>query len=91
MSNFEKAIAANAMHLTVELERVQALKLAKSLGAKPRDELREIADSNPALLREWIAELVASHEQARREAEMFHAALDRLRTAEHSRIRNVAA
>ena len=73
------------------IEKTSAHILAKSLAAKQQSELRAVANSSPALVREWIAELAAAQEQSKRELELFHAALDQLRTAEHARIRDVAA
>ena len=69
----------------------QALQLAHGLSARDAAGLRAVADSNPALVREWMAELAVWHLQTQRDADLFRAVLDALRTAETSRIRDVAA
>ena len=73
------------------LDKAHALKLASNLLTKRPSELCAVAGSNPALLREWIEELVRWREQARRETALFDSVIDELHAAQHSAIRETAA
>lgn len=80
-----------SVHATAGSAQQQAMTLAKALSAKGFQDMRGVANSNPALLREWVTELTEAHEQAKRDTEMFHAVLDKLRAAERGQRRDVAA
>ncbi len=73
------------------LDKAQALAWARNWLAKDPYEVCSIATSNPALLREWIDELMRWREQSRRETELFHEVIAHLRAAECLTIRGVAA
>ena len=62
--------------------RLPALTLAKALTAKRIENVQLVADTNPALLREWTAELTAAYEQSKQELDLVRTALATLRAAE---------
>jgi hypothetical protein len=79
----------NSLSDNANPSKSQARNLAKVLLAKGRDELRSVADNNPALMREWIAELASSLDETQRDAELFASILDTLKASEKSRIHGV--
>jgi len=73
------------------LDKAHALKLASNLLTKRSSELCAVAESNPALVREWIEELAQWCEQARRETALFDNVIDDLHAAQRPAIREAAA
>jgi hypothetical protein len=61
--------------------RVQLERLAASILAKPVHELAEIANVNPAIYNEWIAEISLRNAEAREEARKMSMALESLKQA----------
>jgi len=53
----------------------QTMLLANILSAKSNDEIEQIANSNPELIREWLDELQQSRDKARYKAETLREAI----------------
>ena len=60
------------------ITRVQLERLAASILMKSPHELAEIASVNPAIYREWIAEIARRNDEAREEAQKRSRALQSL-------------
>jgi hypothetical protein len=60
------------------ITRVQLERLAATILRKSPHELAEIASVNPAIYREWIAEIGRRNEEAREEAQKMSRALQSL-------------
>ena len=63
------------------ITRVQLERLVASILMKSPNELAEIASVNPAIYREWIAEIRQRNDQAREEARKMSRALQSLMDA----------
>jgi hypothetical protein len=63
------------------ITRVQLERLAASILMKSPRELAEIASVNPAIYREWIAEIGRRNDEAREEAQKMSRALQSLMDA----------
>jgi hypothetical protein len=63
------------------ITRVQLERLVASILMKSPHELAEIASANPAIYREWIAEIRQRNDQAREEARKMSRALQSLMDA----------
>jgi len=60
------------------IARVQLDRLAATILARSPNELAEIANVNPAIYSEWIAELTRRNDEARQEAQRVSRALETL-------------
>ncbi|MGI9570583.1 MAG: hypothetical protein ACR2PH_12830 [Desulfobulbia bacterium] len=56
-------------------EQDQTILLANILSAKSDDEIEQIANSNPELIREWLYELQQSRDEAQYKAETLREAI----------------
>lgn len=56
-------------------EQDQTILLANILSAKSDDEIEQIANSNPELIREWLYELQQSRDEAQYKAETLREAM----------------
>lgn len=63
------------------ITRVQLERLVASILMKSPHELAEIANVNPAIYREWIAEIRQRNDEARKEAQKMSRALQSLMDA----------
>lgn len=81
---------ANAAKLARDFARTERARLARSILERPASEVAAIAADNPALVREWMAEMRRSREEAEAEARMMASALQHLVYAGHERARSAA-
>lgn len=81
---------ADPAKLDSNFERVQLARLARSVLERPAGEVKAIAADNPALVREWIAEIRSSRDAAEAEARLMTAALHRLLNSHRSETRTAA-
>jgi hypothetical protein len=71
--------------------RAHALRWTSTLVSRGSSDLRSIAASNPALMREWLQELTWCREQWQREIEFFDQVIEELKVARRHTIRQAPA